>query len=244
LLVGHGSARRRSAPDAGERHAAALAAGGRFASVATAYLKGGPPLAESAHSLGSGDLVVVPFLMSDGHCARRLIPQALGLAGRVTRADGRRLIYCEPVGASPGLAEIIARRARGCCTDHGLEASRSEVLLVGHGSRQDPASRHMTLENGRRLAKLGAFGSVACAFLDEPPLAAEVIPGLAAEGPPVVVVGLFACDGRHAGEALPRPIAARRAGHRPVHYAGPIGADPEVAGLILERAEAALRAAT
>jgi len=244
LLVGHGSARRRTTPDAGERHAAALAASGRFASVATAYLNGGPPLAQSSRGSGPGDLVVVPFLMSDGHCVRNLIPRALGLEGRVTRANGRRLIYGEPVGASPGLAEIIARRARACCAGHGLEPSRSDVLLVGHGSLHDPASRRTALDNGRRLARLGLFESVACAFLDEPPLAAEVIPGLAAEGPPVVVVGLFAGDGRHAAEDLPRLIDGRCARQRPVHYVGPIGADPEIAGLILECAEAALRAAT
>ena len=55
--------------------------------------------------------------------------------------------------------------------------------------------------------------------------------------------------GGRGGAELPRLVAERRAANgavenpRPVHYAGLIGADPEIAGLILNLAEAALRAA-
>lgn len=254
LVVGHGSARPAAPADAterhaAERHAAVLAASGRFASVAIGYLNGGPSLGAAAGAAGSGDLLVFPYLMSNERCVRKLIPEALGLNGRVTRADGRRLIYCDPLGSSPGLAEVIERTARACCVAHGLEAARTEVLLVGHGSARDPASRLMTFHNARRLAVIGSFESVACAFLEEVPLAVEVIPALAAGGPPVVVVGLFAGEGQHGGEELLRMVAERRAAlaavenPRPMYYAGPIGADPEIAGLILNLAETALRRA-
>jgi sirohydrochlorin cobaltochelatase len=246
LLIGHGSSRRPEANDTIREHAAALAATGRFVAVETWILSDEDGEAATFAWAEAGDIFLVPLLMSDGYFVRVRIPEALGLEGRVTEADGRRLIYCDSIGLSPGMADIAARRVREACLDRDLDPAGAQVLLAGHGSTRDPASRQATERTAGHLEARHGFAGVSCAYLDEPPFLAEVMERAPAAGPPLIVVGLFAADGGHAAEDIPRMIAARTDMSRPLLYTGAVGADPAVVQLILkamEQAEAAADAA-
>jgi sirohydrochlorin cobaltochelatase len=234
LLIGHGSSRRPEANDTIREHAAALGATGRFAAVETWFLSDEDSEAATFAWAGAGDVYLVPLLMSDGYFVRVRIPEALGLEGRVTEADGRRLIYCDAIGLSPGMADIAARRVREACRDRNLDPAGAQVLLAGHGSTRDPASRQATERTVEHLEARHGFAGVSRAYLDEPPFLAEVMERAPADGPPLVVVGLFAADGGHAAEDIPRMIAARTDLTRSVLYTGAVGADPAIVDLILD----------
>jgi sirohydrochlorin ferrochelatase len=112
--------------------------------------------------------------------------------------------------------------------------------LIGHGSPSDPASRRTAEWHAAPARAGGVFAAVRTAFLDESPTLAEVLPDLRR---PAVAVGLFAAEGLHAGDDIPRLIL--RHGRAPLYYVGPIGVDPAIPDLVLEQvAEADIRVAS
>lgn len=244
LIIGHGSSRSAGAFASAEGHAARLRATGRFGTVATGFLRGGTPPREALDAMPDGEIFIVPFLMSEGYFSRVRIPDDLGLAGRVTEAAGRRLVYCDPVGTDPALATVAVEVALGQCRALGCAPAETEVLVVGHGSPNDPGSRRATLEQAGRLERSGRFRSISCAFLDETPTLPERLAGIPHAGPPVVLVGLFAADGLHAGLDIPEMVAdwhrkaGRKAGRRRcLAYAGAVGSRPAVTDLLLAAIE-------
>ena len=171
------------------------------------------------------------------------------------------LLYCTPVGLAPGLAALLARRVDETCRRHGLSPGDVSVLLVGHGTLKDPASAAAARRHAARLAAQGRFARVSAAFLDEPPYLVKAAARLAR---PAVVVGLFAEAGLHGGDDVPRllGLGSRKPGQgspgerdtgeeatgeggagavigpEAVIYAGPIGPDPGMADLVLDRVRA------
>ncbi len=152
----------------------------------------------------------------------------------MTRRFGRRFTLCPPLGLLPGLTRLIVARAVARALREGLRPEAATLLLVGHGSPRDPASRRTTLWHAAGARAAAVFGSVGVAFLDEEPFLAQALGGSIG---PTVAVGLFAADGLHASEDVPRCIAR----HAPVsvHYLGAIGEDAGVADLVLEQVAAA-----
>jgi sirohydrochlorin ferrochelatase len=227
LLVAHGS--RHPAAGAVAAHAAALAASGRCAEVAVAYLHGNPTVAAALARLSAAEVFVVPMLMSDGQLAQRIAASV-----QAGRRPEQSLHFCRPIGTLPGLAPIAARIAKRSCAGIGLDARHCRVLLVGHGNPRDPRPRLAAecLANG--LGRTGGFAVVDTAFLEEAP---GVVDRLKMNVMPTVVVGLFADHGLHAEADIPDLIAAASPAGRVV-YAGPVGAEPAIATLILDEVEA------
>ncbi len=246
LIVGHGSSRNPRAVVSAEQHADRLRATGRFARVASAHLKGGRVPAEALRALPDGDLFVVPLFMSDGYFTQTAIPANLGLTGRITQAKGRRLFYCDPVGIDPRIADIVADDILSIARREAIDPAGLDLLLIGHGSPSNSASRAVTLAHARRLEALGRFGAIDCAFLDEEPTVETWFDRLKPIGAPLAVAGLFAADGMHASTDVPSVLAdwqkeaqAAGAGARRVWYAGAVGSRPAVTDLILNAIDAA-----
>ena len=224
VLVAHG-------PDteAVRAHAENIAARRLFARVAFGLLRGAPSVEDAVAALDECPInYIVPFFMADGYFVREVIPRRLGLTGSLTRFGGREFAYCAPVGAHPALAGIVAARVRELCDAEGLSAKDVRVVVAGHGSARAPNSGETTRSLAASLEEAGLFGTVAAAFLEEPPLLAEAFEtaGEAA----TVVAGLFAADGRH-GDGDVRRIVDGAAGR--VFYTGAIGPDLRLADLVL-----------
>ena len=101
LLAGHGSKGSRASRDATERVAVALRARRVFAAVETAFLEEPPFLADQLRASGR-TTVVVGYFSGDGLHAAEDVPRAIA----ESCAD---VIYTGPIGAKPGIAEIIGR---------------------------------------------------------------------------------------------------------------------------------------
>jgi sirohydrochlorin ferrochelatase len=211
----------------------ALRARRRFAEVEAGLLIGEPTL-ESAVARTTAPVVhVVPFLMADGYLGNALIPRRL----RALAGGGRALRLCAPVGVAPGLASVLAERLLACCRAAGLDPAATDAIVAGHGMTGSPRSGRAVRAHVEAIARRGLFASVAPGFLEEEPLLGDV---LAAAMRPTVMVGLFAGAGMHAGEDVPRLLAAARACARvPLHDAGPIGNHPDMPEIVLAQVAAA-----
>ncbi len=229
LLVGHGSTRAAADNETLLRHAERLAERSLFQSVDVGLLYGEPSAEALAARLPRAELFVVPFFMADGYYPQRVIP-ALFNDDRAATGETERPIFCAPVGLHPGLAGIIIDRALEAMEVRRLAPKHATLLVIGHGSENSPASWHATETQARRVRKRGLFRRVTTAYLEQTPEIAGVLNGLKG---PVVVAGLFAGEGAHAGRDVPALLNGYRAGS--IDYLGAIGCDPEIADLVLDQ---------
>jgi sirohydrochlorin cobaltochelatase len=238
ILAGHGSSSESGANTSLCGHAATLRARGIFAEVEAAALYGRPTPAQALAEVAADTVYIAPLFMCDGQFTRQAVPRAFNLQGLETRRGGRRFHLCPPLGLRPGLSDLILGRAAALARRKSLDPRDADLLLIGHGSPNDPASRRIAEWHAAQARAGGVFAAVRTAFLDEPPTLAEVLPDLRS---PAVAVGLFAAEGLHAGDDIPRLLL--QYGRAPLYYFGPIGADPAIPDLVLEQvAEADIRA--
>jgi sirohydrochlorin ferrochelatase len=113
IVFAHGS-RVAEANDAVRRVAAAAAALGGFSLWRESFLELAPPtLADSAAelaNLGARRIVVVPYFLVMGVHLRQDLPRLLAEAS--VSLPGVELVAAPPLDGHPGLAEILAERAR------------------------------------------------------------------------------------------------------------------------------------
>ena len=222
VLVAHGSRRTPLGDLALLRHARTLAASGCFESVDFGVLFGEPSVRHVVERLPAGPVTVVPLFMCDGAYTRSTIPQLF---------DGRAEVrFCCPIGLHSALPQIIAERAANRADQAGMRADQATLLLIGHGSTKSQASRDATRTVARRLRRAHRFRSVRTAYLEQAPMAGDVLARLSG---PVIAAGLFAGEGVHACEDVPALLDAYDAG--PLLDLGAVGAFAEIPEIILEQ---------
>ena len=227
VLVGYGSRGGSASLEARRR---GLADQGPFGATATATLFGRPRLEDVVPSLTGLPILVVPLLMARGltydHLVERL--RALDPNGQVA--------LCPEIGSHPGLAEILCNQADLKCRAEGWRAEETGLLLVGHGTPRNNASRRSTECLAAGVAAFGCFFETRVAFLEEAPSIEAVSEEMKARH--LMAVGCFVESGRHVSRDLPTRLASCR--RRPV-YAGAVGELPWMHTLILDRALYGLR---
>jgi sirohydrochlorin cobaltochelatase len=211
---------------------------GRFDEVGVAFWKEEPALSRAFDAIESDDLTVVPVFISEGYFTREVLPREMGLTGRVTCVEGRRVAYTAPVGSHRALARVIAARAAEAGADEA-----SSVVVLGHGTPQNPHSEENVYAQAARVRETGRFGEVVTLFMDQEPRIGGVFEATRAET--VVVVPLFVAEGWHVGQTIPEGLALEgpelRQGGRVLRYTAPVGTHPLVAEVVLELADEAAR---
>ncbi len=231
VLCAHGS---RETADALARRAHALTARGRFAATAGCALKGEPDLERTLAALPDTRVLLVPFLMAEGHSYDRLRQRLAGLA------DAPPVVLCAPVGTHPAMALGILRSARERAAALAWRCDQSALLLVAHGTPRNRASRRALLDLRQAVAAAGSFAETGFALLEEEPSLAQALAAISARH--VIVVGVFAEAGRHGADDIPALLAAA---DRETCYLGPIGREPWIDEIVLTRArEGGSRAGT
>lgn len=164
-------------------------------------------VAEAAlKACGERPAAVLPVLFSDGffyqHRLRPFISKS-------------KQIMATPLALWPGFAPLLADNL---ALRLMARSADPRVILVAHGSRTPGRSAAVAQHVARELSK--RYGRVEPAFLEEAPLAAEVI---ARTDPPYAMIGLFFGAGLHGAEdfdqlaalAPTRPEAAFTVGDLP-----------------------------
>ncbi len=114
----------------------------------------------------------------------------------------------------------------------------SALLLVGHGSTQNPDSSAPTLVHAAELRRRGIFAEIATAFWKEEPGLREVYHQL--ESPEIFIVPNFISEGYFTKTVIPRELeltgpTTMRHGRR-LHYCAPVGSHPHMTEVLLHRA--------
>lgn len=216
LLAAHGERRDGADNEGALQLAATLAARETAAAVAVGFLKGSPSIAEAVQRLSGYDLLVYPLFLADGYFTRKLLPRQLEEAGAFGR--GRATCLLPPLGVDPALADLTLTEASAAAISRGWPTYRTNLVLLAHGSSNNPASRLATEQMAETLAARNIFARVRVAFLEERPSLGETVASLIE---PVVVIGLFAGEGMHGGDDAPQLIAAL--GRSDIVSAGNIG---------------------
>ena len=104
LLVGHGSGRNTVSAETTRRHAARIAAAGKFAAVATAFLDEAPSPAEALARLNAALCVAVGLFAERSLHGEYDVPRLLGAAPTV--------VYTGPIGTAPAFADLVIVQAK------------------------------------------------------------------------------------------------------------------------------------
>jgi sirohydrochlorin cobaltochelatase len=222
LLCSHGVA---GGPGLAAWHGRTIARMGLFGQVRACCLKGRPRPAQAIARMDPRQIIVFPLFMAEGYATATLLPQELARIG----PGAERITLCRPLGSHPGLADLMVRMARRTCRERGWPVGETALVVMGHGTARAAGAGETALGHARRIAGSGAFPEAAAAFLDQPPSLEATLSRLRQRHR--VVVGLFADQGGHGREDVPR-LLARHPGT--AAYAGPVGAHPEIPALIVD----------
>jgi sirohydrochlorin cobaltochelatase len=119
-----------------------------------------------------------------------------------------------------------------------LSQSRSALVLVGHGSTLNPDSSAPTFLHADTLKRKNLFAEVHCAFWKEEPSLREILRMVEAEE--IYVVPNFISEGYFTKKVIPRELEltgriTQKEG-RIIKYCEPVGNDPRMVDLLLQRA--------
>jgi sirohydrochlorin cobaltochelatase len=125
LLIGHGSPRNKQSSIQTRLVADTLAGQGVAAETRTAFLEHGPRVEDWARVTAAANVIVVPFMISNGLHGAEDVPALLGLSPAVKDlkrmaedgtpagpydVQGRKMWYCRAVGSEPEVAGIIVEQ--------------------------------------------------------------------------------------------------------------------------------------
>jgi sirohydrochlorin ferrochelatase len=176
---------------------------------------------------GYDEIVVVPLLLTRAYHAKVDVPEAIAAAG--ARHENLRIRATDVLGLEPVFLEVLDRRLRAA-----LKAARvrelDALVLAAAGSSDALANQAVTRlarlwGSTHRLPTLAAYASAA------PPATGEAVRQFRAEGRRHIAVGsLFLAPG-----TLPDRAAELALEAGAVAVSAPLGADPEVARIVLAR---------
>jgi sirohydrochlorin cobaltochelatase len=118
VIVAHGTELNDNSAIAAKREAERIRARSGFASVGNAYMEEPPLIADWDTLTSAGNVIVVPFFISDGLHSYEDIPKLLGIESDGTdvfsknphRIRGRSLYYAKAIGTHPRFADIIVEQ--------------------------------------------------------------------------------------------------------------------------------------
>lgn len=246
LIVGHGSTVNADSSAPTCHHMEKIRSLGVFGEVCCAFWKEEPSLRQVMHTIDSEEVYIVPNFISEGYFTKTVIPRELELSGRVTRRGDRVLKYCDPVGNSERVTELLLRRAAEAAP--GVSPAETSLVIVGHGTDLNENSAAAAKREVEKIRAMGIYAEALNAYMEEPPLIAEW--DRLASQPNVVVVPFFISDGLHSYEDIPvllgmenaprrEGIFSAKAAHlrgRSLYYASAIGTEPLFAEIIVEQA--------
>ena len=113
------------------------------------------------------------------------------------------------------------------------------LLIVGHGSTENPDSSTPYFEHAAEVRRRGLFAEVHCCFWKEEPSMREALYMIDAEE--VYIVPDFISEGYFTCDVIPRELEltgpTTQIHGKILHYCDPVGVHPSMTSLILQRTE-------
>lgn len=243
LLAGHGSTVNTDSSTPVWEHAARLKAFGIFREVHVGLWKESPSFRQALEACRPRRIFIAPLFTSEGYFTREVLPREFGLEGRVTRRDGKEIIYCDPVGLHPYMVEALLKSAQHVLAGTPVDPAQTCLLVAGHGTPRNANSRTVVLNIAARLKAAGIYADCQAAFMEEEPYLKDWT--ALTPCPNVIAVPYFISDGLHAYEDIPVLLGisrnVRREGFRNpttingrrLWYARSLGHEPRLSEVIL-----------
>ncbi|MFL6091186.1 MAG: sirohydrochlorin chelatase [Aeromicrobium sp.] len=176
---------------------------------------------------GHDEIVVVPLLLSEAYHANFDVPAVVQAAQ--TRHDGIRIELTDVLGLEPSVFRVLDRRLRETLTENRVR-ELDGLVLAGAGS-SDPVVNAAIARAARQWGLRHHLQTVAAFASQAPPAAGEAVRALRADGRRHVAVGLlFLAPGYLTDRVTELALEAGA-----VAVAKPLGADQEIAEIILAR---------
>ncbi|GAA0474312.1 sirohydrochlorin chelatase (plasmid) [Halococcus dombrowskii] len=164
---------------------------------------------------------VIPMRAAHTHDTIEDVPAALSyISGNVR--------YCEPLGRSPAVTEILRKRAVNL-VPAGEDAS---LVIVGFGSSSKPYHRQTTEYHAARLRDGSDYGEVLTCYLLQNPAVECVRYNVSKRR--AVAVPLFVTRSEATDERVPDALELGRGG---IEYADPFGKHPRITDAIRAEVE-------
>lgn len=164
---------------------------------------------------------VVPMCAAHNYETVNDIPAVLSYAPGDVR-------YCEPIGQSPAVTDVLADRA----SNQVPPGEDSSLVLVGFGSSSQPYNKQMTDYHAARLRERSAYDSVLTCYLLQNPAVECVRYNVRTSQ--AVAVPLFVTRSEATESRIPEQLELGRGG---MAYADPLGDHPRVTDAILAEVE-------
>lgn len=258
VVLGHGSTKNDQSSAPVYQHAAELRRRNLFAAVREAFWKQEPQVKNVLAELSTTRIFIAPLFISEGYFSTDIIPKALGLpAGRPPLTSHvPPLIYCSPVGTHERMTVLLLARAREVASQFPFPRApkprETTLFIAGHGTEQNENSRKAIERQVELIRATGEYAGVHAVFMEEEPHIDAVYQ--LAQTRNIIVVPFFISDGMHTQEDIPvllgepkRVVEQRLASGQPtwrnpterneqlLWYAAPVGTEPKMADIILER---------
>ncbi|MDA8634325.1 hypothetical protein OAK50_00335 [Verrucomicrobiales bacterium] len=114
----------------------------------------------------------------------------------------------------------------------------SALLILGHGSTENPDSSQPSWDHADKIRAEGKFGSVHCAFWKEEPSFRQIWPTI--EEDEIFIVPNFISEGYFTRQVIPRELEIEghtsQRGDKTLHYCDPVGIHESMTDLLIKRA--------
>ena len=168
IVLGHGSTENEDSSTPTHEHVEQLRERGAFRDVHAAFWKEEPSFRQIDLLTEAKEIYVVPNFISEGYFTRDVIPRELGLTGRTTDRNGKRIHYCDPVGIHESMTSLILEQAREVMDAPDEDSC---LIIVGHGTKLNAKSTEAIKSQVERIRKMKTgFREVLDAYMEEPPL--------------------------------------------------------------------------
>jgi sirohydrochlorin cobaltochelatase len=249
VLVAHGSEQRPESVGFLFELARSLNAGGEFAEVVPLLVRGQPSVTTLSAALDRVDpsvpVVIVPVFMGRGYYSDVLVPRVLSPI--IAAHPHHRVVWSEPLGCHPQMADKIADSSVQAALTVGLVPKKSALMLVGHGSRRPEGSGKTPQKLAWSIGQMGIFCRVEVSFLEQAPKAVDWATLCPTEN--LLVMPLLLSTGLHGSKDIPEAFGfANQSGMRVddqgriIVLSGGVGLEHELVSMVSELARAALRA--
>ena len=238
ILAAHGSRHEPAANDAIRQMADALTQRFHFDEIVAAFHQGAPTFGTVLDRIDADDVTVIPLMTSEGYYCDEFLPSQLRLNRRFREIH---LVQTPPIGVHPGMASLIAARARELAEQFGMTPAATSLAIVGHGTPRHARSRAATEAVAQALRETCEFSEILAAFLDEDPPVEQILSLVPSRN--VIVIPFLISAGPHAthdlparlGISTPGPVApplSGRIGDRRITCDRPIGTDPRLVEIV------------
>jgi sirohydrochlorin cobaltochelatase len=246
LLLGHGSTLNADSSTPTYQHAEEIRRRGLFAEVHVGFWKEEPNFRQALRQTACRTVYVVPNFISSGYFTEQVIPRELGLTGPKSEVEGRTVYYCQAVGLSPAMTEVLLQRARDvvAATAETCDPKQTCLFICGHGTSLNDNSTKIIYEQTAIIRARGLYADCQAVLMEQSPFVKDW--RTLTDCPNVIVVPFFISDGLHSYEDIPVLLGLthnirekgftnpHREGERRLWYATAIGTEASIADVVLD----------